>query len=214
MINLGRRVTLRFLFVVSLASVTLTYSGCDGKGDSVETDLKKKSASKSVAAKSKKKGPAFSFNGTKTSSRGTATKSNFSPKVKFNEVDQKTGLNFVYQNGETGYSLMVETTGGGSGWLDYDLDGVQDVYMTQGGDPESPPGPTQPNDEIFRQLDNGNFVAVAYLTSIAEHGYSQGAATGDFDGDGFINLADFRQILTYKPGEDKDQVIEGDQPIE
>ena len=39
MINLGRRVTLRFLFGVSLASVTLTYSGCDGNGDSVETDL-------------------------------------------------------------------------------------------------------------------------------------------------------------------------------
>jgi hypothetical protein len=26
----------------------------------------------------------------------------------------------------------------------------------------------------------------------------------DFDGDGYINLSDFRQILTYKPGEDKD----------
>ena len=32
----------------------------------------------------------------------------------------------------------------------------------------------------------------------------------DFDQDGKINLDDFRQILTYKPGEDKDQVIEGD----
>ena len=32
----------------------------------------------------------------------------------------------------------------------------------------------------------------------------------DFDGDGLINLSDFRQILTYKPGEGKDQVIEGD----
>ena len=36
----------------------------------------------------------------------------------------------------------------------------------------------------------------------------------DFDGDGKIGLEDFRQILTYKPGEDKDQIIEGDQPIE
>ena len=188
MINLGRRVTLRFLLGVSLASVTITYSGCNGNGDSVETKAKKQSASKSVAAKPKKKGPAFSFNGKKTSGSGDAKKSNFSPKVKFNEVDQKTGLNFVYQNGETGYSLMVETTGGGSGWLDYDLDGVQDVYMTQGGDPEAQPGPTQPNDEIFRQLDSGKFVAVANLTSISEHGYSQGVATGDFDEDGFDDI--------------------------
>ena len=36
----------------------------------------------------------------------------------------------------------------------------------------------------------------------------------DFDGDGKINLSDFRQILTYKPGEDKDQVIDGDQLID
>ena len=36
----------------------------------------------------------------------------------------------------------------------------------------------------------------------------------DFDGDGKINLSDFRQILTYKPGEDKYQVIEGDEPID
>ena len=36
----------------------------------------------------------------------------------------------------------------------------------------------------------------------------------DFDKDGVINLEDFRQILTYKPGEDKDQIIDGGQPLE
>ena len=36
----------------------------------------------------------------------------------------------------------------------------------------------------------------------------------DFDKDGVIKLDDFRKILTYKPGEDQDQVIEGDEPLE
>ena len=36
----------------------------------------------------------------------------------------------------------------------------------------------------------------------------------DFDGDGVINLDDFRKILTYKPGEDKEQIIDGDQPLD
>jgi len=36
----------------------------------------------------------------------------------------------------------------------------------------------------------------------------------DFDDDGVINLDDFRKILTYKPGEDKEAVIEGDEPID
>ena len=35
----------------------------------------------------------------------------------------------------------------------------------------------------------------------------------DFDKDGVIKLDDFRKILTYKPGEDQDQVIEGDEPL-
>ncbi len=29
----------------------------------------------------------------------------------------------------------------------------------------------------------------------------------DFDGDGYINLDDFRKILTYKPGDEKDQLL-------
>ena len=36
----------------------------------------------------------------------------------------------------------------------------------------------------------------------------------DFDKDGVINLDDFRKILTYKPGEDQENVIEGDEPVE
>ena len=35
----------------------------------------------------------------------------------------------------------------------------------------------------------------------------------DFDKDGVIKLDDFRKILTYKPGEDQDAVIEGDEPL-
>ena len=36
----------------------------------------------------------------------------------------------------------------------------------------------------------------------------------DFDKDGVINLEDFRKILTYKPGEDQENMIEGDEPVE
>ena len=36
----------------------------------------------------------------------------------------------------------------------------------------------------------------------------------DFDKDGQISLEDFRKILTYKPGEDQDNMIEGTEPVE
>jgi hypothetical protein len=59
--------------------------------------------------------------------------------------------------------------------------------------------------EIFKNLDLGE---------IARSDEDIFKEVADFDGDGYINLSDFRQILTYKPGEDKEQVIDGDQPIE
>ena len=59
--------------------------------------------------------------------------------------------------------------------------------------------------EIFQNLDLGE---------IAPSDEDIFKEVADFDKDGVIKLSDFRQILTYKPGEDKDQVIEGDQLIE
>lgn len=58
--------------------------------------------------------------------------------------------------------------------------------------------------QIFEKLDLGE---------IAPSDEDIFREVADFDGDGKINLEDFRQILTYKPGEDKDQHIEGDEPI-
>ena len=59
--------------------------------------------------------------------------------------------------------------------------------------------------QIFEKLDLGE---------IAPSDEDIFREVADFDGDGRINLDDFRQILTYKPGEDKDQVIEGDELID
>ena len=59
--------------------------------------------------------------------------------------------------------------------------------------------------DIFKNLDLGE---------IARSDEDIFKEVADFDQDGVINLSDFRQILTYKPGEDKEQVIDGDQPID
>ena len=59
--------------------------------------------------------------------------------------------------------------------------------------------------QIFEKLDLGE---------IAPSDEDIFKEVADFDEDGVINLDDFRKILTYKPGEDKDQVIEGDEPID
>lgn len=98
------------------------------------------------------------------------------------------GIDFVYLNGATGKALMVESTGGGCAWLDYDRDGWPDLYLGQGGDPAAPAEKTRPIDCVYRNLGNGVFLDVTTAAGIQEHGYGQGVAAGDYDNDGFEDL--------------------------
>ncbi len=101
------------------------------------------------------------------------------------------GLEHVYRNGEAGGSLMVEAIGGGVGWLDFDRDGLWDLYFNQGGDPAAADRTNQPFDRLFRRLPpsaGGRFVDVTGACGIHETGYGQGVAVGDFDDDGFDDV--------------------------
>jgi hypothetical protein len=107
------------------------------------------------------------------------------------------GVDFTYRNGATGKVLMVEATGGGAAWLDYDRDGLLDLYLCQGGDPATSCPEAEPNDSLFRQAigvgGTGEEFARRFSPRtdeafVVERGYSQGVAVGDFDDDGFDDV--------------------------
>lgn len=108
--------------------------------------------------------------------------------VRFIERASVLGIEHAYQNGASGRRLMVEATGGGCAWVDFDHDGWIDLYLPQGGDPSEPGGPSQPIDRLFRNVGGTSFVDVTSSTGIDERGYSQGVAIGDFDDDGFDDI--------------------------
>jgi len=99
-----------------------------------------------------------------------------------------SGIDFTYLNGSRGQALMVEATGGGCGWLDYDLDGQPDLYLGQGGDPAAPASSLQPNDRLFRNVGQGHFEDITPWAGIEEYNYGQGVAVADFDNDGFDDI--------------------------
>ena len=109
-------------------------------------------------------------------------------RIELRDVAQEVGLSHTYLSGTSGRLLMMESTGGGVGWIDYDRDGHWDLYLTQGGDPALPASPAQPNDRLFRNADGRNFVDVTNPALVVEHGYSQGVAIGDFNNDGFDDI--------------------------
>ena len=105
---------------------------------------------------------------------------------RFHESAAELGLDHIYQNGATGQLLMVESIGGGLGWMDIDVDGFPDVYGVQGGRPDGPMA-SRPTDRLFRNL-GGHFVDVTDSAGLDERGYGQGVAVGDYDGDGFDDV--------------------------
>lgn len=125
----------------------------------------------------------FGFlNKTKDSAVGNAAGN-----VRLRDVAQDVGLAHQYQNGASGKLLMVESIGGGSGWLDFDRDGQLDACFVQGGDPAATSPDQRLPDQLFQQI-GGRFVAVGAELGINDHQYGQGVAIGDYDDDGFDDV--------------------------
>jgi hypothetical protein len=106
----------------------------------------------------------------------------------FRESHAVLSLEHVYLNGASGEELMVESTGGGAAWLDFDRDDFVDLYLNQGGSPKRASLSSNPSDQLFRNQRGGSFRNATEQSLIFEQGYSQGVAAGDFDNDGFTDI--------------------------
>ena len=117
------------------------------------------------------------------------------PPVTFIDATAPSGLDFVHENGATGDRLLPEIMGSGGALFDYDNDGDLDLYAVQGAAltlrAGSGTGSSPPTDRLYRN-DPGpagpRFTDVTDRSGIRSPGYGMGAATGDIDNDGWIDL--------------------------
>jgi tetratricopeptide (TPR) repeat protein len=110
---------------------------------------------------------------------------------RFVNVAAEAGLDFTYNNGDdpaVAGVRLCQQNGGAMAVLDYDLDGWPDLYVSQGGPWPADPQQTTYRDRLFRNLGNGKFVDVTDQANLGDNLYSQGAAVGDFDNDGWPDL--------------------------
>jgi hypothetical protein len=109
--------------------------------------------------------------------------------IRFEEIAQKSGLQMLVENSPTPQHNQVETMIAGVGLLDYNRDGLLDIYVVNGAAIPSLRKETEKYfNRLFRNNGDGTFSDVTKKAGVAGEGYGMGVAVGDYDNDGWPDL--------------------------
>ena len=131
------------------------------------------------------------------------------------EVKRPPGLDFILQNSPTPQKYLIETMPGGVALLDYNNDGLLDIFVVNGGrvtsHMQTPENFDRSNplywNRLYRQNKDGSFTDVTKEAGLANAGdgnYGMGVAVGDYDNDGYpdIYVTNYgRNILYHNNGD-------------
>ncbi|MCU1296496.1 MAG: hypothetical protein JWO91_774 [Acidobacteriaceae bacterium] len=115
------------------------------------------------------------------------------------EVKPPRVVDFTLQNSPTAQKYLIETMPGGVALLDYNNDGLLDIFLVNGGRITSPllaPENFDRHDpkywnRLYHQSKDGTFTDVTEQAGLANAGdgnYGMGVAVGDYDNDGYPDL--------------------------
>ncbi len=105
--------------------------------------------------------------------------------ARFVDVTAETGLDFVHATGSAGTFPMPAIMGGGVAAFDADGDGLLDLYFPNAG---SDVAGEAGRNRFYLQRPRGRFVDATVGSGLDNPGYGMGAAVGDIDNDGDLDL--------------------------
>src|SRR5262249_20659436 len=110
----------------------------------------------------------------------------------FRDRTADTGINFSYHNGqEAGNLAIMESLGGGGALIDYDQDGLLDIFVPGGGYYDGPDKNQIKGHpcKLYKNLGNWQFKDVTEEVGLnIDWFYTHGCAVADYDNDGWPDL--------------------------
>ena len=108
--------------------------------------------------------------------------------VRFDDIAAAAGINYVTTYGGVAANrYILETTGCGAAFIDYDNDGWPDLFLVNGTVLDAAPR-SGASSRLFHNNRNGTFTDVTRRAGLLRSGWGQGVCVGDYDDDGFDDL--------------------------
>jgi len=115
-----------------------------------------------------------------------------SDRAAFEDSAPAAGIDVVIRSGESSSKkdYLVEAMTGGVCLVDYNNDGLLDIYLVNGSTLENYQKNTHSDskDTLYRNNGNRTFTDVTVQAGVGDRGWGMGCAAGDFNNDGWIDL--------------------------
>jgi enediyne biosynthesis protein E4 len=116
--------------------------------------------------------------------------------VVFSNLQPRSGIDFRLENSPSAERFLIETMTGGCAFLDFDGDGLLDIFLVNGAAIHTQPGrgpiidKSEPRywNRLYRNLGGGRFEDVTEKAGVKGRGFGLGVAVGDYDNDGRPDL--------------------------
>ncbi len=122
------------------------------------------------------------------SSTAQTNTSQASAPIQFVDITAKAGIEWNLKALAPGPKYLIETMGGGGGFIDYNGDGLLDIYLVCYSQTPQPTGAGKLQDVLYRNNGDGTFTDVTASAGIANSTLGMGLAVGDYDNDGWPDL--------------------------
>ena len=106
----------------------------------------------------------------------------------FTDVAQISGIHFRNLSGSPEKNYIFEAKGGGVALLDYDKDGLLDIFFTNGNTLEDMAKGVVHSNALYRARGDGTYEDVTAKAGVQGRGWAMGCAVGDYDNDGWPDI--------------------------